>query len=681
MYTFKYNTVLVFIVSFFILALGCSGCPDNPIDPVESDLSMKDGGSDLPETICEADTIVRCGAENTAAIQKCSSDGTMTFPASCPTTNGPEVCRDAVCVSVACIPNQGRCLVDGAREKCNSDGSAWETLESCSGAAQCEAGNCLDRCQVAELNRSYIGCEYWAVELDNALLNEDGDLPTEEEPPFAIVLANTSTEYDALVNVYSDSGDFAIADASRLVGSDTIFPGVPLVTVRSELVDQNGVKLLDVSGPIENIPLPRQSILTLILPERRLPFKESSLSKSAYRVVSSQPIVAYQFNPLCCNYNFTNDASLLLPKSALTSDYMFMGYEVWTPAGGDTSYSATMTVVATEPDTRVTVNLRPSSRGVAYSDILYPNSSDLIVGPSDQGMITTTLQPHEVLNLGAMARDHDLTGARIATSKPVSVFGGHTCAFVPDGNAACDHLESQLFPMETWGRRFYAAPLKIRGNVAETTLEGTYFKFLALENQTVISTGINLNYREDVNVLRQTSGAVKPCQDFSTDPASGIFTLDAGDSCVVGSKKMFVAESGKPLMVGAFLSGQGSVEANPAFGSHAGDPAYFLVPPEEQFRSEYSFLTPPTYFVSYITIIIQPGFTIKLDGVDLDLSDFDFEVLEEAGITRAHIPVEPGPHYVTSQNQIPFGLVVYGYDDYVSYAYTGGLNLTKLNEL
>lgn len=224
--------------------------------------------------------------------------------------------------------------------------------------------------------------------------------------------------------------------------------------------------------------------------------------------------------------------------------------------------------------------------------------------------------------------------------------------------------------------------MKIRGNVAETTLEGTYFKFLALEEDTEISTGINLNYREDVNVLRQTSGAVRPCLDFSEDPAGGKFTLDAGGSCVVGSKKLFVAESGKPLMVGAFLSGQGSVEENPQFGSHAGDPAYFLVPPEEQFRSEYSFLTPPTYFVSYITIIIQPGFKIQLDGVEIDLTTLDdYEVLDDAGVTRAHIPVEPGPHFVTSENQIPFGLIVYGYDDYVSYAYTGGLNLTKLNEL
>ncbi len=675
---------LLFSSLFLVLSIGCGGC-DEQTQPPSKDAADtgKDSSpdSDVTKVICEPDTIVRCPSENTAAIEKCSPDGTKTFQASCPTVNGPAVCRDKECVSVTCIPNQKRCLEDGEREQCNPQGTAWQALDSCSGSARCEAGNCLDRCQIADLNRSYIGCEYWAVELDNALLNEEGELGPDEEPPYAIVLANTATDYDALVTIFSDTGEIAQADASRLVGSDVQFPGVELVTVKSQLVDQNGVKLLDVSGPVKNIPLPRQSILTIILPTRRLPFKESSLSKSAYRVLSSQPIVAYQFNPLCCNYNFTNDASLLLPKSALTNDYMHMGYEVWRPRFGDTSYSATMTVTATEPDTRVTVTLRPSTKGASFPDILYPNSSARINGPNEQGVITATLQPHEVLNLGARARDHDLTGARISSTKPISVFGGHTCAFVPDGNAACDHLESQLFPLETWGRRFFAAPLKIRGNVAETTLEGTYFKFLALENQTEISTGINLDYRQDVNVLRQTSGAVKACLDFSSDPAGGKFTLDAGQSCVIGSKKLFVAESGKPLMVGAFLSGQGSVEDNPVFGSHAGDPAFFLVPPEEQFRSEYSFLTPPTYFVSYITVVMQPGFSIFLDGVELNLTDFDYENLEDTGIARAHIAVEPGPHFITSQNQIPFGLIVYGYDDFVSYAYTGGLNLTKLNEL
>ena len=39
------------------------------------------------------------------------------------------------------------------------------------------------------------------------------------------------------------------------------------------------------------------------------------------------------------------------------------------------------------------------------------------------------------------------------------------------------------------------------------------------------------------------------------------------------------------------------------FGRRAGDPALFLQPSDQQFRSDYVFLTPDTYFVDYVTVI------------------------------------------------------------------------------
>ncbi len=675
------------LILFLVLATSaCKGC-DGGDPPPPTDMGtisdVADSGPDAKPLQCEPGEVVRCREEDTPAIDVCAADGSEVVAGSCP--NDPlQVCRNDECVEVACIPEARNCVDENTPQVCNADGSAWEVQESCGGSSRCEAGNCLNRCQIAELTNSYIGCEYWAVELDNVLLNDGGVLPDDERPPYAIVLANSSTEYDAVVTVYAEDGVVAQADAQRLVGADISFPGDDKVTVRSELIDDQGVKLLDISGPVENIPLPRRSMMTLVFPPRFVPFGKSTVTKVGYRVESTQPIVAYQFNPLCCNYSFTNDASLLLPTSALTENYSFLSYEVWKPQFGNTSYSSTLTVVGTQPDTDVTVQLRPSRQdGVTFDQIIYGVEGDRITGPDDQGILRATLQPFEVLNIAAKRPNEDMTGARITASERVAVFGGHTCAFVPEGNAACDHLEQQLFPVETWGRRFIAAPLKIRGDLegGARTLEGTYFKFLALEDDTTVQTGFNLDFQSNPDGMRQTSGATLPCRDFSDDPELGEFTLDAGQSCVIGSKKMFVAESGRPLMVGAFLSGQGSVEDNPQFGDHNGDPAFFLVPPEEQYRSDYAFLTPSTYFVSYLTVLIQPGFTISLDGQELDLTQFDYEILPERNIARAHIPVEPGPHSVESQAQIPFGIVVYGYDDYVSYAFTGGLDLTKLNEI
>lgn len=679
--------------AFLLATLALAACsddqsPNGQPDANNSGDSGTDVGTDLaPDTStvsCTPGEIIACGQENTPSITVCNATGDAYVPSACP-SSPLQVCRAGACEEVTCLPNTRRCASDTQPEVCNAEGSAFEATAVCTGSSRCEAGNCLNRCQVAEATNSYIGCEYWAVELENHLLGGESDtpLPLDQRPPFAVVLSNPSETYDARVTVYEQDGQIANAIESREVGTDNPLPGQDLVTVFSEVIGPNGRQLFTIDGPIENIVLPRGSMMTLILPYKQIPFGETSLTASAYRVNTNQPVVAYQFNPLCCNYNYTNDASLLLPTSALTNNYMFMSYAVFagTPeARLDKPFASTLTVVATQPDTDVTVQLRPSKReDRPYSEIIYPSSDVRVQGPDINGRVRVRLQPHEVLNIGAGGATpvEDITGSTITSSKPVAVFGGHSCAFIPFSAPACDHLESQLFPVETWGTRFIAAPLKLRRDpdaAGASTREGTYWKFLAYQDDTVIQTGVPL---VTPTVLPPADEGVPHCASFSDDPTSGSFTLDAGQTCEFGTTQTFIAEAGKPLMLGAFLSGQNSVKVDAQFGDHAGDPAYFLVPPEEQFRTEYSFLTPPTYFQSYVTVLIRPGFNVTLDGQTLDLTQFDYEIVEGRDVARAHIEVTDGPHVIESQ--IPFGIVVYGYDDYVSYAYTGGLDLTKLN--
>lgn len=677
-----------------LLASGCGGC-----DQTQSNNTNKDQGvttqdmpkdmpkaEDMPPQICEPGSFQACRRENTPSIDICNAQGTGLEPSSCPEG---QVCREAQCVQVACIPNQRRCGAgpDGALipQICDAAGEGYEDLEACPEGSRCEEGTCLNRCQLAELSRSYIGCEYWAIELENHLLYSETDspIPADKQPPFAVVLANTSTSYDAKITVYEDADTIAQLVPSRVVGSDIMMPGQELVTVYSEIVNAQGQSVRRLSGEAKELVLPKGAIMTLIMPHKRLPFGQTSLTKAAYRVVSDEPVVAYQFNPLCCNYNYTNDASLLLPKGALTENYMYLGYAVW---AGSTSrlekpYSATLTVMATEADTAVTIQLRkPKGENKAYSELIYPKSDARIEGPDDQGLMKITLQPHEALNLGGTGKSpvQDLTGALVKADKPIAVFGGHTCAFVPFNRGACDHMESQLFPMETWGQRFFLSPLKLRNteNLAASR-EGTYWKFVARQDDTIISVGKDLSVGSG-SVLGPADEGVPSCESFAQDPATGRFTLDAGQTCEFGTRDLLIAQSSKPIMIGAFLSGQQSVKQDAQFGDHAGDPAFFLVPPEEQYRTTYSFLTPTTYFQSYVTVTTQPGFSVMLDGQPIDLKAHDYEELLDQGVIRAHIPVTPGPH--SMEAIVPFGIVVYGYDDYVSYAYTGGLNLTKLSE-
>jgi hypothetical protein len=694
--------VAIQLISLIAMS-ACGGCQNTTTTEdmgradMTSDADMTPAPEDMPETtpdlpdeedmtpdlpkICEPGEVVDCREENSPAVDICNADGTGTDPGSCPAN---QVCRGGSCVAVNCIPGARRCSGDIPQE-CDEMGYGFVDQDECQGGARCEEGFCLDRCELARRNKSYIGCEYWAVELENHLLY-DNEIDDDLMPPFGIVLANTSDTYDAQITVYDDSGVIAEAVGERVVGLDRPDPEVIYETVYSEVVDAQGNVLQRLDGPVDRLVLPRGALMTLIMPHKRIPFGQSTIGKFGYKVESTQPIVAYQFNPLCCNYNTTNDASLLLPESALTQDYMFLGYAVFAGSTGarlEDPWSATLTVVATEPDTEVTINLRPpKGENRPYSELIYASSDARLVGPDEQGVIRATLQPFEVLNLGGTgaAPVEDLTGTRISATAPVAVFSGHSCAYVPYTLGFCDHIESQLFPLETWGRRFVLTPLKLRNEMAaqQNTREATYFKFVARQDDTRILTGIDIAHKPG-GTLRPADEGVPSCADYSSEPESGLIELNAGETCEFGTRKLFVAQSNHPISIGAFISGQDSVREDASPGDRAGDPAFFFIPPEEQYRTSYSILTPKTYFQNYVTVSIQPGFGVALNGEMLDLTQFDYEENLDEGIVRAHIPLEEGPHRLEAQ--VPFGIVVYGYDDYVSYAYTGGLNLTKLSEL
>ncbi|MBA2664706.1 MAG: IgGFc-binding protein [Bradymonadaceae bacterium] len=661
---------------------------DVPKVDVEADVEV-DVPPVLPQ-ICVPNALLGCRGENTPNIEVCNDAGTAILPGVCAES---EVCRDGECIRVTCVPGHRKCG-GNTPQMCNEDAETYRDLEPCptDEEGRCDEGFCLNRCQIAEVENSYIGCEYWAVEMENHLLNnpdKPGDPPPlspASHPPYAIVIANTSTSYEAEITIYSADGEFALSVPSRRVGTDIKFPGDELQTVYSEVLDINGVRTAGpLNGAVENLVLPRQSTMTLILPHRKIPFGATSLTDTGYRVVSTQPVIAYQFNPLCCNYNYTNDASLLLPTSALTENYMFMSHAVW--AGGATrlpqAYSANLTVIATQPDTQVDIQLRPSKDPLRpYHQLVYPiTSPDRISGPSASGLITVTMQPFEVLNVGGRgaAPVEDLTGARVTASKPVAVFGGHTCTNVPFSKGACDHLESQLFPMETWGRNFVAAPLKLRNeSPTQHSSEGTYWKFLARVDNTVIKTGINLNRP---NTLSTSGEGVKHCSDaqFSEDPATGEFRLNAGQTCEFGTRRMFSVIASEPILLGAFVSSQNTVNNVIDWGDYAGDPSFFLIPPKEQYRTSYSFLTPATYHRNFITVSIPPTGILTLDGQQIFPKDYDHEISPDQTMMRAHIPVGDGPHTISAP--LAFGLVAYGYDNYVSYAYTGGLDLVKLSSI
>jgi hypothetical protein len=541
----------------------------------------------------------------------------------------------------SCEPNSTACDPEDLSiiKQCNEDGTGWlETTIPCpagSVGASCRNGQCLDLCDMAKLADSYIGCEYWPVTLMNDQL--DAAFQSGDQSEYAVVVSNTNNVYTAQV------------------------------------------KITHPDGVNRNVTVAPNSEMTI-----RLPWKEELITykgDNAFHLTSTIPVTVYQFNPISAKvgstYAYTNDASLLLPSHVLGNEYLVMNYRTSLSTGNylgsqwvDMEFPSFFTIVAAHDDTTVTVTAHAALAG----------GTDQTGGPTIQnlgpgGTYTTTLDAGQVLqflsspdytnvdqstcfqdNEGAgnftafnYCLGPDLSGSEVQSDKPVAVYAGNACAFVPFYYWACDHLEQQMFPTKTWTTQYIVGKLQTPVNT-----QPNLYKILASEDGTTITT--------KPNVTGQTSPHHNsPCNR----------ELNRGDSCMIETSENFIIISnpGHPIMVGQFMVGQNYDNAT---NTDKGDPAFILVPPVEQFRKEYVFLVPNTYASDYITLMAtRPDISITLDGNPLTTS---FTRIGNADAYVMTTSIADGTHSIVADSRL--GVLVYGYDSYVSYAYPAGLDLS-----
>ena len=127
---------------------------------------------------------------------------------------------------------------------------------------------------------------------------------------------------------------------------------------------------------------------------------------------------------------------------------------------------------------------------------------------------------------------------------------------------------------------------------------------------------------------------------------------DAGHTCVLGSDDL--TATCQPI----------------------GDPAFILAVPVAQFRDDYVFLAPNAYKEDYVNVIAPVGTAVLLD--DTPVPPEDFVSIAGSSWVVARLAVADGAHRVTAS--APVGVVVYGYDDDVSYGYPAGANLFDLGK-
>ncbi len=90
----------------------------------------------------------------------------------------------------------------------------------------------------------------------------------------------------------------------------------------------------------------------------------------------------------------------------------------------------------------------------------------------------------------------------------------------------------------------------------------------------------------------------------------------------------------------------------------------------------YVFLTPDAYITDYLNVIApMDAQKVVLDNNQINPSSFVQIGMSGYGVFRTAVP--DGIHEIWSDQKI--GIVVYGYDDDVSYGYPGGMGLLELD--
>ena len=189
----------------------------------------------------------------------------------------------------------------------------------------------------------------------------------------------------------------------------------------------------------------------------------------------------------------------------------------------------------------------------------------------------------------------------------------------------------------------------------------------------------------DIAAAGPVAGGLPDCRHMGRVPQ-----LNAGEWCEFGTRSDFHVRANGPIAVTqtitSALTAGGSMLTGPL--PNSGDPAMSAIPPVAQYRSQYSFLMADTYELSYAVLIHQAGGIMQIDGVGVNAGEMGnpnrgMYLLEgptqvgESGWFRSVVRMPSGPHQVVDMLNESFGLMVHAYDDNVSYAYPGGMNMTK----
>jgi hypothetical protein len=512
-------------------------------------------------------------------------------------------------------------------------------------------------CDEAANSHSYVGCEFWPTITANPVW-------VEFDP--AVVVANGGTQ-DANITVDGPMGFHQEATVKAGGLQTVLLKWVPAL-----------------KGPEFAVPQTSGGRLT----------SSVRADKSAYKLTSSVPITAWQFNPLqyvkpgsacpripnlmqCLSASV--DASLLLPTTAMTGNYRVFAYSQTNEGMDWGSVPGGMAITATADNTTVKVELAKTCGVEIYptKDLGTCVAAGTGVEAKNGGeLYTLTMNAGDVVQLvGAWSmypqiHNADISGSIINATAPVQVISFNAIAQMPNASVAnADHMEETVLPGEVLGKKYIVVPpttpngnavghvVRIYGNVDKTNL--TYPGGVTPPGAPTM-----INAGEMVQL---------PHPIAASDLCSTV-----ADHCMTSVP--FIIEGDQPFAVMSYMVGGTLQMPGTDATTSRGDPSMSMEVTPEQFRQNYTFLAPADYHENFADILIPQGASVTLDGKPI--TDTPTAIgTSEWGFVREKLSGDNGGvHKLSTTDARGLGLQVEGFGFATSYYYPGGLNLRHISE-
>ncbi len=356
----------------------------------------------------------------------------------------------------------------------------------------------------------------------------------------------------------------------------------------------------------------------------------------AIRLIAEKPVNVYALN-----YDRNSaDVAVIYPVSSLGTEYFAMCYEPRVNEKTNGTYgngrNSEFLVVASEDLTEV--------------KIVPSKITDQLAAAGDT--IQIILNKGEVYQVQSMNTNNltgqgDLTGSFVLSDKPVAFFSGSLATTVPaeSGVSAWDHLYEQIPPLPSWGRDYYAVPLKSR--------EQDLYRIMAAKDGTTV-------YIDGFSPIQLDRGEFEEIILYHNQP------------------RRIYAE--KPILVAQYSQSQ-SVDSD--YTGNNGDPFMIILSSSSQSKNDVTFVAYDSdeiekYFVNVISL------TNELSGLQLDGNSIgtEFTPFTNSQYSWAQLEINPGTYRLWNTNEDRgFLAYVYGFGGVESYGYGVGFNLDLVLDL